>query len=169
MKKMKAFLGLFLLASGIMLTACSKDDEGSGLTGVPTGEIVAIGLRDMTLTGYSDLITQEGSQKWWTHVVSSFDFSSDDCGDDQTIENSGYYAFYPDGGYYFKSSIDSTPFSVGEWGWTDGSKTKIFISNSIGEGEFTVTYLNEMNIVFGSRQTGPGCSVVTYEQFNDPF
>lgn len=155
----------------ITLTSCSKDDDGgsNGLEGVPSGEIVEVGLRQETLTGFNE--EGSGTQKWWTHVISSADYSSADCGDDEVIEDGGYYAWYPDGSYYYKAIISDTPSLVGSWEWTNSSKTKVYIHNytTSAEGEMTVTYLNESNIVYGTNQSAGGCSVTTYEQFNNPF
>ncbi|SHI85926.1 hypothetical protein [Flavobacterium haoranii] len=170
MKTVKLILSVLFISSVTLFTSCSSDDDGgSGLSGVPTGEIVEVSLRQETLTGFDD--EGNGSQKWWTHVVSSADFSSDDCGDDQTVEDGGYYAWYPNGNYYYKTSINGSTTLAGSWEWTNSSKTKIYIhNNSTGaEGEMTLTYLNESNIVYGIKQSGGGCSVTTYEQFNNPF
>ncbi len=154
----------------ILFLSCSKDDENdTNLNGVPSGEIVDVEERNETLTGYSDLKDSEESQKWWTHVISSVDYSSDECGTDVEYEDLGYYAFYPDGSYYYKSSVNGTAYEVGSWEWSDSSKEEIYVSNTTGSGNFTITYLNEDNVVYGSYQSASSCSATTYEQFNDPF
>lgn len=156
-----------VLAAATLFLGCSSDDGGSSkLSGVPTGEIVAVELRDESLTGFSD---GEGAQKWWRHVISSIEYNSEDCGDSQEIENVGYFAFYPNGNYYQKSSIESTQQLVGSWEWKNDAKKQMYFSNQTGEGEVTLTYLNEINIVFGSSMSAEGCSVTSYEQFNNPL
>jgi hypothetical protein len=166
MKKFVKNAALLLFVT-LAFTACSSDDGGeSTLSGVPSGEIVAVAERDQALTGASE---GQGTQKWWTHVVSAFMFSSEDCGEDFEYENQGYYAFYPNGNYYTKSSLNGTPTLVGSWEWYNSSKSKIIISNDLGEAVNTLTYLNADNVVFGTKQNAEGCKVTTYEQFNNPF
>ncbi len=105
-------------------------------------------------------------------LISEFNFSSEACGDDLSYTEMGYYAFYPDGDLYVKTSINGTPSLGGTWNWTDESaKDEIYIYfPSLGQGQnFTITYLNEDNVVYGSIQSANGCSVTTYEQFNNPL
>lgn len=168
----KRFLVVIIVTLLFGFISCSKDDDGDSsgkLDGVPSGEIVAVGLRQQTLTGFDE--DGNGTQKWWTHVISSITYSSVDCGDDVAYEDTGYYAWYPDGNYYQKSTTDGTPVLVGEWEWTNSTKTKVYIYNSSSgaEGEMTVTYLNDNNIVYGSQQSASGCSATVFEQFNNPF
>ncbi|WP_432670981.1 hypothetical protein [Flavobacterium sp. SM2513] len=167
MKKFVKNICLLLFVSSAFI-ACSSDDGGdSTLSGVPSGEIVSVELRNETLTGFSD---DEGSQKWWTHVVSSiFSSNEEECGWDTEYENQGYFAFFPDGNYYQRTSFSGSQTLVGSWEWANSSKTKISISNQTGEGVMTVTYLNDENIVFGNKQNIEGCSITSYEQFNDPI
>ncbi|HLT52768.1 MAG TPA: hypothetical protein VKZ97_02700 [Flavobacteriaceae bacterium] len=174
MKTFKNIFGLLLCTALVTLSACSKDDDGDGgsnLDGVPSGEIVSAEFRNVVLTGYTDLESGEGTQRWWTHVISDFNFNSEDCGDDFSYEDTGYYAWYPDGSYYVKTSLNGSPTQVGEWEWANSSKTRIYIYNysNGSEGEMTVTYLNDNNVVYGSYQSGGGCSLTTYEQFNNPI
>ncbi len=154
----------------VLFASCSKDgDNGPNLDGVPSGEIVAIEERDEALTGYSELKSTEESQKWWTHVISKFMFSSEECGDDVSYEEMGYYAFYPNGDLYVKTSLSGSATLGGTWNWTDEStKNEIYVYfPSLGQGQnFTITYLNESNVVYGSVQSASGCSVTTYEQFS---
>ena len=150
-------------------TSCSKDDDGGGsnLDGVPTGEIVAKELRNETLTGFSEL-SRDGSQKWWKHTTSDFNFSG--CGEDSedfSEDNLGFYAFYPDGTMYTKSSIDGTPSYLQEWEWTNSNQTAIYVRGETSI-PFTVTYLNEDNVVYGSNQNLGNCNIISYEQLGDP-
>ena len=163
-KLKNVFVVLFFFS---IFIACSGDDDSTlELIGVPTGEIVAVELRQEVLTGFSN---GAGSQKWWTHVTSSVDFSSTECGDDQEYNNQGYYAFYASGEYYYKTSTNGSETLVGTWAWEDSSKSKMIISNQSGSAVNTVTYLNADNVVFGSNQSSGGCSAITFEQFNNPF
>ncbi len=170
MRDIKKNTTLAIASLVILFSSCSKDDDnGSSLNGVPSGEIVAVEERDEALTGYSDLKDSQETQKWWTHVTTVVDYSSDDCGSDVEYEEMGYFAFYPDGSYYYKSSVSGYAYAVGSWEWTDSSKEEIYVSNSSGSGDFTITYLNDENVVYGSYQSASGCSATTYEQFNSPF
>ena len=164
---------LFIMAAtlAIITFSCSSDDGGdsNSIDGVPSGEIVPSEQRNEALTGfYSDTPDEGETQKWWTHVISDFDFSSADCGEDFSLEDQGYIAFYPDGDYYQKWSIDGSASQLGSWEWANSSHSKITVFIDGLEQDFTVTYLNEDNVVYGSVQSGSGCSVTTYEQFNNP-
>lgn len=165
---------LTLLVVSFFVVSCSSDDDIAGdLAGVPKGEIVELALRNITLTGSDDLNvprnTDTSSQKWWTHVISSATINREECGDDTEIKNSGYFAFYPNGDYYAKTSKDGTAIRQGSWSWTSSSKDKITVSTQLGTVNFSVTYLNDNNVVYASVQSEGGCSATTYEQFNDPF
>ncbi|MBR9845152.1 MAG: hypothetical protein GYB35_03125 [Algicola sp.] len=164
---------MILFISLTMIMSCSKDDDSGNtdpvtLDGVPTGEIVARNLSNETLTGFSSSNRNEGSQKWWTHITSDFNYV--DCGDDQdfSVEDLGYYAFYPDGTMHSKSSIDGTPNYLQEWEWTDSNLTAIYVRGDTSVA-FTVTYLNDDNAVYGANQSLSGpCSIISYEQLGDP-
>ncbi|MFC0604828.1 hypothetical protein [Winogradskyella pulchriflava] len=164
---------LFIVAIfSIVAFSCSSDDgdnDSSSIEGVPSGEIVPTELRNEALTGFFSETPIDGeTQKWWTHIISNFDFSSDECGDDFSIEDQGFIAFYPDGNYYQKFSIGGNPSQLGSWEWSNSSHSRITVYTQGLEQEFTVTYLNEDNVVYGSVQSASGCSVTTYEQFNNP-
>ena len=149
---------------------CSSSDDSESLDNVPNGEIVPIEQREITLTGFSENQQSGESQKWWTHVVTKVVLSGpDECGENQTINNQGYFAFYTNGGLYYKSSSSSSPISAGSWEWANSNKTSILVSNQSGEQDFSVTYLNDSNVVYGSVQSQGPCSATTYEQFNNPF
>jgi len=160
----------FLMVGAIFMS-CSSDDSGDSgnLDGVPSGEIVALELRNETLTGFSGLSRNEGSQKWWSHTTSDFNFSGcGEEGEDYSYDGLGYYAFYPDGSMYSKSGINGTPTYLQEWEWTDSSLSAIYVRGETSV-PFTVTYLNEDNVVYGSNQSvGGGCSLTSYEQLGDP-
>ena len=173
LRNLKLFT-ILALSLSMMVSCSSDDDSGDGddnvnLEGVPTGEIVARDMRNMTLTGFSMLSRNEGSQKWWTHITSDFNYVN--CGgedQDFSIEDLGYYAFYPDGTMHQKSSIDGTPEYLQEWEWTDSSLTAIYVRGDTSVA-FSVTYLNEDNAVYGANQTVSGpCSIISYEQLGDP-
>lgn len=160
----------FALTLTVSLVSCSKDDDGGNeLADIPSGELVAVELRNETLTGFPDDGRQPGVQKWWTHVITSIEFSSTECGDDITETAIGYLAFYPTGGIFLKNSPGEEPFNIGSWEWANSNRSAIFVSNSAGQGEFTVTWLNENNVVYGSVQSSGGCSATTYEQFDNPY
>lgn len=165
------FFALTLTAS---LGSCSKDsnddDGGNNLDNVPSGELVAVELRNETLTGFPEGGNQSGTQKWWTHVITSVKYSNSQCGEDLTYTDLGYMAFYPSGEYYLKTSLGEQPEVIGSWEWANSTKSAILVTNSLGQqAEFSVTWLNDNNVVYGSNQGGTSCSVTTYEQFNDPF
>ena len=167
--KTKLLLVLFIVTT--IFSSCSKDDNqepDNGLDGIPSGEIVARNLRNVTLTGFNELSRNEGSQKWWRHIISDFDYSG--CGaeeDDYSFTDFGYYAFYPDGTMYSKQSIDGTPVYLQEWEWTSPNKTAVYVRGDTSIA-FTVTYLNDDNVVYGSSQSIGGCTLVSYEQLGDP-
>lgn len=150
-----------------MVSCGGSDDVSSGLPGVPTGEIVSVELRQQTLTGFSS--RGATNQKWWTHEVSNFDFNNVDCGDDDTLNNQGYIAFYPDGSLYQRYSTAGTAFKTGDWAWTDSGKSAIRLTRQGESAVFTVTWLNDDNVVYGSNQSAGSCSVITYEKFGNPY
>jgi len=168
----KKILVFFFMAAAI-LSSCSSDDSsddggGNNLDGVPTGEIVALNLRNAALTGFSQLDRNEGTQKWWTHIISDFNYSG--CGDEEGFsqEGNGYYAFYPDGTMFEKSGIDGIPSYLQEWQWTDASLSAVYVRGDTSV-PFTVTYLNDDNVVYGSNQNISGsCSIISYEQLGNP-
>lgn len=166
----KKILMIFFIAAAF--SSCSSDDsssdDGNNLEGVPTGEIVALSLRNATLTGFSQLSRNEGTQKWWTHIISDFNYSG--CGEEDGFsqEGNGYYAFYPDGTMHEKSGIDGNPTFLQIWQWTDASQSAIYVRGDTNV-PFTVTYLNDDNVVYGSNQSISGsCSIISYEQLGDP-
>jgi len=169
----KSKLLMILFISAAIFSSCSSDDDGGdgddiNLDGVPTGEIVARDLRNEALTGFSSLTRNEGSQKWWTHITSDFNYV--DCGEDQdfSVDGQGYYAFYPDGTMHAKDGIDDTPYYLQEWEWTNNDLNAIYVRGDTSVA-FTVTYLNEDNVVYGSNQNVSGpCSIISYEQLSDP-
>ena len=159
-----------MLFVATIFSSCSKDDNqesNNNLDGIPSGEIVARNLRNITLTGFSELSRNEGSQKWWRHTISDFDYI--DCGDDNdySFSDFGYYAFYPDGTMHSKQSIDGTPSYLQEWRWTNSNKTAVYVRDDTSIA-YTVTYLNDDNVVYGSSQNVNGCTLVSYEQLGEP-
>ncbi|MFY9244016.1 MAG: hypothetical protein WAO74_13430 [Polaribacter sp.] len=168
MRKIINFRNVLLLTLAFTFSFCSGDDSDSGqFPGVPSGEIVALELRQETLTGYS--AKGVDAQKWWTHVVSNIDISGpEDCGEGQSIRNVGYFAFSPNGDLIFRTSKNGSTTTRGTWRWGNDNKNTVYASD-IGNVEFTLTYLNANNLVIASQQAAGPCSATTYEQFNDPF
>lgn len=171
------FMGV---AVAILSMGCSKDDDGSkgGKTdfssNVPSGEIVPVELRNETLTGYSELnapskgVMPEGIQKWWEYKHG--EISSVDCPEFNQPLDVGtdyYFGLYPDGSAYSKYGVDGTPTYIGDWNWTSSAKEALVISWAEG-AVFYLTYLNETNLVYASKQSVQGCSVETYEQMHNP-
>ena len=169
-KIVKIFIVIVFVTS---LASCSSNDDlasSEGLGSVPKGEIVSLEERQVALTGFSDNQLNSETQKWWKHVISDVKISGpDECGEDLSIEENGYVAFYTNGSLYFKYDTSGSASSIGSWEWTNSNKTAVLISNSLGNQEFTVTYLNENTVVYGSVQSSEGCSAVTYEKFNSPY
>lgn len=168
-----AIVALLLIA-----TSCSDDNPVNSRSGdlfenVPSGEIVPVAERDFVLTGFSDgsaKALSEGSQRWWLQIVSKFEFNN--CGDeddeDVTLQNT-YFGFAPDGWLYVRSGQSGTPQQAARWAWSSSNKTAINLNN-ITEVDFQLTALNQNQVVYASVQNiGQGCSVVTWEQFGQPF
>tara|TARA_B100000767_G_C19731721_1_gene522023 strand:+ start:762 stop:1262 length:501 start_codon:yes stop_codon:yes gene_type:complete len=164
---MKNLLKTFILIAFVgVISSCSSEDSSNGLDDVPSGEIVSVEKRQFTLTGFSDSPQNSETQKWWTHVISKASVNGpEECGEDETQNDLGYIAFYEDGGIYYKTSISGSAQRGGSWEWTNSDKNSIITQNI----EFTVTYLNDTNVVYGSFQTSGPCSATTYEKFNNPF
>jgi hypothetical protein len=164
---MKNLLKTFIFIAFVsVISSCSSEDSSNGLDGVPSGEIVSVEKRQLTLTGFSDSPQNSETQKWWTHVISKVNINGpEECGEDVTQNELGYVAFYDDGGIYIKSSRSGSASRSGSWEWTNSDKNSITTQNV----DFTVTYLNDTNVVYASVQSSGPCSATTYEKFNDPF
>ncbi len=170
----KAKLLVMFLSVTLFSIGCSKDGGGGGSTkfsdNVPTGEIVAKELRNETLTGFSN---SEGepkntnTQKWWEMHIQALTSSNCPEYDDSTdYEGDGYYvAFYPNGDLASKYGTDGTPDVYSSWEWSNSNKNSIDLEGTT----FTITYLNDDNVVYASKQSGEGCTVETYEQFGSPY
>ena len=159
-----------ILILSILIVSCGDDDDSNDpFAGVPKSEIVDIELRDVTLSGTasSNGRTLAVGQKWWKQKVSKVDLSGE-CGDneDQEITDGYYYGFYSSGEYYAKSGQDGTPIRVGSWQWVDeDTKDAIFVSSV----EFTLRGLNDEELIIASDQSQASCTVITWEQFNEPY
>lgn len=177
--RQRKILSIFLMS--FILFSCSKEENTGStldLKDVPSGEIVALELRDVTLTGYSSILAAKeqkngtatvSTQKWWTHVVSDIKFNNSECGKEEKIKNMGFIAFSPNGNILQKTYKDGTYAKTGSWKWTNKDKKKITVTRSGESREFTITYLNKSNVVYASLQTKGNCIARTYEQFNAPF
>lgn len=172
LKNLKKLLSLFFLA--VLLISCSSNEEAEekldNFSNVPSGEIVEANLRDLVLTGNENATSNKNIQKWWSHLTSEFIFNNEDCRNRNNIHNAGYFAFATDGTLFVKLNKDDTASNAGGWKWTSSKKNKITIIYRSGDQQnFTITYLNENNIVYASEQSIGDCSVLTYQQFNNPF
>ena len=161
---------LSLLSLSILIYSCGGDDDSSDpFDSVPSGEIVDIELRDATLSGTVSSAGRQAAigQKWWTQVVSKVDFSGQ-CGDneDQEVTDGNYYAFYPDGDYYAKTSKEGSTSYVGSWEWEDEDTKDAIIIQGI---EFSLRGLNSDELIIASDQSQASCTVITWEQFDKPY
>lgn len=168
-KKVNFFIVIFV---AITIVSCSSNDDESSnwLDTIPSGEIIATEEREKALTGFSEDESEEELQKWWTHVVSNVEITGpEECGESIAVNNSGFIAFYTNGSIYYKSSKSGSAVYNGSWEWVDSNKDAVYVSNSLGSQEFTLTYLNEDNIVYGSQQSEGSCAAITYEEFDEPY
>lgn len=165
---------LFSLSLAMLIFSCGDDDDNDDpFAGVPKSEIVDIELRDVTLSGTISSAgrSQAIGQKWWKQKISKVDLSGE-CGDneDQELSDGNYYAFYPSGSYYTKSGKDGTPVSVGSWQWVDSdTKDAMFVNTQGGSAEFTLRGLNDEELIIASDQSQATCTIITWEQFNEPY
>ena len=166
----KTKLLLVMLIVVTIFSSCSKDDDGdessNGLDGVPSGEIVAKNLRNITLTGFNELSRNEGSQKWWRFNVVSEMWNGNCDEDDYIGEGFGYLALYPNGESWQKNSIGGEPYFAQNWQWSNGNKTALYL-NGETDIAFTITYLNDDNVVYGYNISAGGCSLTYYEQYGN--
>lgn len=159
-----------ILTISLFVFSCGGDDDNDDpFAGVPSSEIVDIDLRDATLSGSASSSGRGAAvgQKWWTQKVSKIDLSGE-CGDNksQEITDGYYYGFYPSGEYYAKTSQDATPIRAGSWQWEDDdTKDAIIISSVV----FTLRGLNSDELIIASDQSQASCTVITWEQFNNPY
>lgn len=157
-----------MLSLALFIYSCGSDDDDDPYSGVPSSEIVDVELRDAALSGSASSSGRQLAvgQKWWKQKVSKIDLSGE-CGDaeGQELTDGNYYGFYSGGEYYYKTSMDATPIRVGSWQWTDNDKNAIFISSV----EFSLRGLNDDELIIASDQSQATCTVITWEQFNEPF
>lgn len=180
MKNLLKIIGL-VSSLGLMVISCSSDDNGGNkdyLNGVPKGEVVPIGERFVTLTGYDEGSTssslmatsQTNSQKWWKYIYGEIEYNCEGENDVEEIEEAGYYyAFFPNGKMYYKDGINGTPFAHNDWEWADSSKSKVRITDEWGDSQvFEFTELNANAVVYASYQSQQGCSLLSWEQLGNP-
>lgn len=170
MKKKQLLKAAFLFVLGLALTtSCSKDDGGGDkFAGVPKGEIVPVGERHETLTGFPEAEgrggLEESSQVWWKAEKSIVDYH---CGgESEEIDNSQenvYYAFKNDGMIYYKIGMSGDENSHYSWEWKDNNKNAIIVHGV----EFELRELNANNVVYASYQEEEGCYAITWEQFSN--
>lgn len=178
LKKIKQFMPLIAI-NLLLLFSCSNDEEKvvkDNFAGVPTGEIVALELRDATLTGFEASAKKneasKGAQKWWSHVISKVTYNGSACvkKEGEVLgEKKGYFAFYPNGGLYVRSSKNGTPIRGGSWKWKSSSKNMVVVTINGVSFDNKLTYLNANNVVYASAQPHSGCTAYTYEQFGSPY
>lgn len=185
---MKTIKLLLIGIIGLMIIGCSSDDEGDSFNFIPSGEIVPIELRNITLTGFDESPNEGPSpkdlisgQKWWVVKESDIFFDGSCPGDEETevfLEEAksqlkgaigNHVALTPDGSILIKINGEGEPFLNGSWEWTDESKEAILISSAIVSGELDITYLNDENLVYGNVQSEAGCSLSQFLQFNEPY
>lgn len=173
MKKI-IFIKFFILA--LLVTSCSKEDDSSGdlLSNVPSGEIVPVEQREVTLIGYDvqsqaksyDKQQAEAEQKWWKHGVSkvTYDCSGYDESDNmsETLENT-YFAFKENGTIYYKVGMSGAEMAHLDWEWEDSKKEAIIVQGV----SFKFTELNPSTVTYASVQGESGCEVLTWEQFTN--
>lgn len=164
---------LSILTFSILIYACGGDDDNDDpYANIPSSEIVDVELRDVALSGSSSSSGRGAAvgQKWWLQKVSKIDLSGE-CGDaeSQEITTEYYYAFYPSGQYYYQTSKDDTPILAGSWDWFNSDKDAMFINIQGNTAEFTLRGLNDDELIIASDQSQATCTVVTWEQFNNPY
>ncbi|WP_422359180.1 hypothetical protein [Reichenbachiella sp.] len=170
--KLKAIFSVLTLS--ILVFACGGDDDNDDpFASVPSSEIVDIELRDAALSGSASSSGRSAAvgQKWWLQKVSKIDLSGE-CGDaeSQEVTTEYYYAFYPSGQYYYQSSKEGTPISAGSWQWVDSNtKDAIYVNVQAGQVEFTLRGLNDDELIIASDQSQASCTVITWEQFGNPY
>ncbi len=170
MKTAKLLITLLFIS---LIFSCSSDEDTGGLEGVPSGEIVSVELRNVTLTGFNELSGKSNnkgnSQVWWSNATSDFKFtgSCPEDGDyeDENFNTPGFFAFYPNGKMYYKSSVGGDPTFFQNWRWTDSNKTHVYVRDET-DVAYEITYLNSKNVVYGSKRSEGGCTLVSYEQMS---
>lgn len=175
LKNLKKLLSLFFLA--VLLVCCSnsnneevEEEKLNHFSDIPSGEIVQTNLRTLMLTGRENSTSNKNTQKWWTHLTSEYIFNNEDCRNRNNIHNAGYFAFANNGTLYIKLNKNDAASNGGRWKWTSSKKNKITITYRSGDQQdFTITYLNENNIIYASKQSKGECSLLMYQQFNNPF
>lgn len=160
---------LLLLAGAVFVTSCSKSDGGDAIdkfAGVPSGEIVAVGERNKTLTGFDEVQqkTTDGDeeQKWWEQTVAKADYHCHDMEDEDLTQEGIFYAFNPDGYIYYKVGVDGTEVRHQAWEWESDAKDAVIVQGV----SFTIRALNDGSLVYASYQEqSSDCYAVTWEQF----
>lgn len=137
---------------------------------MPSGDIVAIELRNEVLTGFTTIANGgrvQQTQKWWKQIKSTVDYQGCEGYEDETISQTDvYYGFKPDGTLYARS--DNTEYYHTTWKWATSKKDAIVLEE-YPDVEFKMTSLNDSQVVYATFQPqGSGCNVVTWEQFGSP-
>lgn len=178
MKKLTVLRKVYLLFFiGIITASCSSDDGGSNsnyLKNVPKGEIVSVGERFFTLTGFEEYagkgLETSNSQKWWKYIYGEMEYKCDGENETGAVDSEAtYFAFSPDGIIYYKFELDGMAYPHHQWEWADSSKSKVRITNEYNQTlVFEFTELNPTSVIYASYQSEEGCSLLTWEQFGNP-
>jgi len=158
--------------------SCSNDDDNSNTLGnsentssdsAPVGEIVALELRNATLTGFTNLTGKNSeTQKWWKYAAHNFEFSDACFPEGEPVNNNPevapetenmYHAFYPNGKTYTKIGVNGTPQdSNTTWAWTDETQTAMYFGGNTSQA-LLVTYLNDDNVAYEFEFSENNCSI----------
>lgn len=155
----------FFFLSSLFFFQCNSDDSSpsSGLTGVPTGEIVPLVERDEVLTGDPNGLggrIEAGPVIWWLNAESKILTCDGSESDDIT---DGYeYSFGTDGIVYARIVGLPSSQTAGEtWSWASSAKDAIIYQGVT----FNFTELNSNAVTYGSKQSFQGQCAITYQRF----
>lgn len=170
---MKHVCTIFLRLLSIFVLIGCGDDDNDPYSGIPSGEIVDVELREAALIGSgssSGRLLAIG-QKWWKLQDGEIRYngSCDDETEDISPEDT-YYGFYSSSQLYTKSGIDGTPAFVGSWQWVNSNKDALFINFDMLRGkELELRALNEDELTYLQEDADGDCQILTWQGFGDPI
>ncbi len=182
----------FILFLSFIVASCSSDNGGGNdskyFENVPKGEIVPVGERFVTLTGYEEganlssneetiaVTFDSNSQKWWEFIYGEYKEWCDGEYDSEQLEETGYYyAFFPNGKLYMKYGTTGAPQYKADWQWANSSKSKVKITfEEEFDGEkfsldYEFTELNSSAVTYAALISEDGCKFVEWVQFGNPI